>query len=638
MTKSGFANTRFSNDCNETGAAGQTSPMATHTGVFLFGDAVSAAALAAIEMPMMRGDGPPRQYVGERLRVRRRSVHHHRMDAAVHEAPDGLVVSFQGRLDERAPLAAQLGLNGRDESDASLVAAAWRKWGQDSLTRLFGEWNVAIVDGPRRQVVLAVDFSGALPLYYSRDESRVIWSSELTPFANRGSGSIDPAYLLGFLLRVPELGATPFAGISAVRPGTAVTFTPTSQATSVVWQPDLTARITYRDDKDYEQHFREVFAKVVADRTAGSDLAWAELSGGLDSSSIVCAADRLVNADASTVCALHYRFHGGNSHRDHDILSEITPRIRFRTIVLDAGDVVTLNADPDLPPHTPAALGTIAPAVARLMRAHGGRRLLSGEGGDGLMWEGGSGDPSAAVRESVSNARFGDAMRSAMTFAKQRRTSVWRILWDDVIRSQTWKRPSPLSGVTPMPWLPRKKIDAYAESGTRARAAYADLSGVPVTAALAFVHVDQARYSVAIHPSRLTGAIDPSYPYLDRRLVQFMIAVPFSQKSRPGISRSLQRRALEGVLPEAVRTRKYKANGAGPLMRMFETEAVRIAHVLSTDLRLADLGLVDRAALLAAAERVRAGDGTFLTGVLKTIAAEQWLRLLDITRPTPGAL
>jgi asparagine synthase (glutamine-hydrolysing) len=272
------------------------------------------------------------------------------------------------------------------------------------------------------------------------------------------------------------------------------------------------------------------------------------------------------------------------------------------------------------------------------MRAHGVRRLLSGEGGDGLMWEGGTGDPSASVTDSISSGRLGDAMRSALTFAKQRRTSVWRILWDDVIRSQRWKRPSPLTGVTPMPWLPRKKIDAYAEAGARARAEHADLSSAPVTAALAFVHVDQARCSIALHPSRLTGAVDLSYPYLDRRLVQFMLAVPFSQKSRPGISRSLQRRALEGVLPEAVRTRKHKANGAGQLMRMFQAEASRIDHVLSTDLRLADLGLIDRASFLAAAERVRGGDGTFLTGVLKTIAAEQWLRLLDITRPTPGAL
>ena len=55
-------------------------------------------------------------------------------------------------------------------------------------------------------------------------------------------------------------------------------------------------------------------------------------------------------------------------------------------------------------------------------------------------------------------------------------------------------------------------------------------------------------------------SIDPRYPFCDRRLVEFCLAVPANQKLRDGWTRMIMRRAMAGILPAEVRWRAGKAN------------------------------------------------------------------------------
>ena len=64
------------------------------------------------------------------------------------------------------------------------------------------------------------------------------------------------------------------------------------------WDFDPAARIRYRTDSEYEEHFRVVFAESVRRRLRSDAPILAELSGGIDSSSIVCMADTIIARDA----------------------------------------------------------------------------------------------------------------------------------------------------------------------------------------------------------------------------------------------------------------------------------------------------------------------------------------------------
>src|SRR5262249_30683875 len=60
------------------------------------------------------------------------------------------------------------------------------------------------------------------------------------------------------------------------------------------WHFDPDKRITYKTDAEYEEHFRQVFFQSVKRRLRADAPVVAGLSGGRDSSAIVCVADELI--------------------------------------------------------------------------------------------------------------------------------------------------------------------------------------------------------------------------------------------------------------------------------------------------------------------------------------------------------
>lgn len=72
--------------------------------------------------------------------------------------------------------------------------------------------------------------------------------------------------------------------------------------------------------------------------------------------------------------------------------------------------------------------------------------------------------------------------------------------------------------------------------------------------------------------------IEPRYPFWDKRLVEFCLALPSEQKLNNGWNRVVMRRAMAKTLPEAVRWRPGKANFASNLVQGFLKEKERLAR------------------------------------------------------------
>src|SRR5690606_24498114 len=75
----------------------------------------------------------------------------------------GLTLVFDGRLDDRAALAGDLGERA-DRDAAALVLAAYRTWGEAAFARLAGDFALVIWDAPARRLVAARDILGLRPL------------------------------------------------------------------------------------------------------------------------------------------------------------------------------------------------------------------------------------------------------------------------------------------------------------------------------------------------------------------------------------------------------------------------------------------------------------------------------------------
>ena len=101
-------------------------------------------------------------------------------------------------------------------------------------------------------------------------------------------------YIAGWFSSFPAAHLTPYEGIHSVPPASFVVLGPEAQAIKRYWNFDADNSIRYRSDGEYEEHFRTLFAQSVERRLRSRCPVMAELSGGMDSSSIVCMADAIM--------------------------------------------------------------------------------------------------------------------------------------------------------------------------------------------------------------------------------------------------------------------------------------------------------------------------------------------------------
>src|SRR5271165_5205621 len=210
------------------------------------------------------------------------------------------ILHWDGRLDNRGDLGLKLRESLRAKSgDAALALAAYERWGTDGLVHLIGDWSAVIRDRMGGTVILASDFAGVRPLYYHVRSGQVLWSSHLHSLVERtGICELDEQYVAGFLTVGGCPNRTPYKGINSVPAGHAVCVSPSGITIRRFWTLPTSDVIRYQSEHRYEEQLRSLFREAVAVRLATDSPVLAELSGGLDSSSVVSMASELMRAGA----------------------------------------------------------------------------------------------------------------------------------------------------------------------------------------------------------------------------------------------------------------------------------------------------------------------------------------------------
>jgi asparagine synthase (glutamine-hydrolysing) len=126
-------------------------------------------------------------------------------------------------------------------------------------------------------------------------------------------------------------------------------------------------------------------------------------------------------------------------------------------------------------------------------------------------------------------------------------------------------------------------------------------------------------------PLPSSPSFERRYPYLDRRLLEFLYAIPREQLIRPGQRRSLLRRSLAGIVPEEILQRKRKAfagrSMTTSISRQWPSLEMFTKHMISSE-----LGIVNANHFSTSLEQVRHGREAALVPLMRTIGLELWLR------------
>lgn len=211
-------------------------------------------------------------------------------------------LTFDGRIDNRKELKASLKTKGvTPRTDAEMVLAAYKAWGMLCPNRIWGDFAFAVWDGRNSRLFCARDILGMRPFYYFADSHTFLFASELQqilqiPSVPRKSnkGMIGESLVSA----VSNKHETLYKGIFRLPPAHSLIITPDRVRMERYWDLDPKKEIRYRSDKEYADHFLDIFKKSVHCRMRAHGRVGAQLSGGLDSSSIACVAQSLINTGA----------------------------------------------------------------------------------------------------------------------------------------------------------------------------------------------------------------------------------------------------------------------------------------------------------------------------------------------------
>src|SRR5712692_6710455 len=327
----------------------------------------------------------------------------------------GFILTWDGRLDNRQSLIADLRSDlEANPTDVAIVAAAFDRWETDCFRRLIGDWAVSIWKPEQRELLFAADYMAIRHIFYYLKKDQILWSTDLSSMVllSNDKFHIDDNYIAGYLAHNPDAHLTPYLEIREVPPGQFVRVRDGRAVTERFWRFSSTSRIRYKTDTEYETHFRHVFRQSVQRRLRSDSPILAELSGGLDSSSIVCMADDILAKEGAETPRLNTLSYYDKTEPNGDDWTYFQKVEATRGRVGIHIDCSRLGTSPALRACTefsalPGALGfgqALGTERADAVRGGGYRAVLSGLGGDEFM--GGVPDPRAQLADLIVQFKF----------------------------------------------------------------------------------------------------------------------------------------------------------------------------------------------------------------------------------------
>jgi asparagine synthase (glutamine-hydrolysing) len=558
-----------------------------------------------------------------------------RLEQQPHVLRTGPVLTWDGRLDNRDHLVRQFkGVLGDDSPDVSMVAAAYERWGTDCFAKLIGDWAVSIWDPRRHELLLAKDYLGTRHLYYAADANSVSWCSVLDPLVllARRPFRLNEAYVAGWLSFSPASDLTPYVGIDTVPPACFVCLGPGTHETHNYWELNPERRIRYHSDGEYEEHFRAALSQSVRRRLRSDSPVLAELSGGMDSSSIVCLADSILKhstAAAPELDTISYFNEQEPNWNERPFVTAVEEHRGKAGRHIDTGaqKLFTYELANKGFIATPGCIcqdSEAARQFADCLRSRSHRVLLSGIGGDEVT--GGVPSPLPELTDCLARARLMMLKRLLRTWALQQRRP-WFHLFREVIREFL---PSTLIA-TPKhhrlaPWLAETFVRDHRAAMMAPRQRLRLFGPLP-SFQDSLRTLEDLRRQMARGAALAEPLYEIRYPYLDRDLLEFLFAVPPDQLVRPGQRRSLMRRALAGIVPGEVLNRKRKATVARMPFVALSNESENLIQ-MSRNLASASLGIVDAEGFRKTLEQAYNDQSVSIFALIRTVGVELWLRHL----------
>ena len=498
------------------------------------------------------------------------------------------VLTFNGEIynfiEIRAELAA-LGVSFRSNSDTEVLLQAYVQWGSACLHRFNGMFAFALYDSVRNTLFCARDRYGEKPFLFGAGRDFFAFASEYRALLQHPGLSLDIDEWR--LLRAAHNAGTGLDGdrqtvfndVQQLLPGEAMEVDVLSLERRIwrYWQVAPGEQRAVLDEQVVYDEFRELLIDSVRLRMRSDVPVGSCLSGGLDSSAIVCISRRLLGEDAE-----YHAFTGrfpGTPADEWSYASQVVDATGVHSHVVEPGVEGFLEELPQFVSANELPVGSSSQYaqwnVFRLAKQHGVTVLLDGQGADETLGgyeqyfaryvealrEAGDSDrlalelpmirdryplaltpPARAVRD-----RLPFRMRHALSNRFGIGTSMLYGLRPDVARKVMGDNALPrLAGFNPL-----------------ASALVQDTFGRYLTTLLRYGDRNSMAHSREVR-----------LPFCDHRIAEFVSRLPPHLLMGEVQTKRLLRESMRGILPEGIRTRWNKQGFRPPQDLWFKSESV----------------------------------------------------------------
>jgi asparagine synthase (glutamine-hydrolysing) len=356
----------------------------------------------------------------------------------------------------------------------------------------------------------------------------------------------------------------------------------------------------------------------------------AELSGGMDSSTIVCTADRLVSQGSANLPQLDTVSFYDDTEPNWDerpFFMRVEEQRDRPGYHIDASPSEPSPLDSDnafflAAPSSRARTSAFTKQFCDCVASGAYRVLLSGIGGDEIT--GGVPTPLPEMADLLVSLRIKRLARQLVPWALAKKKPITHLLF----HTMSAFLPAVRSDAEPPSWLHPQFVQRNG-GALRGYQGILKLFGpLPSFQANMFA-LDSLRRQLGCTPLPSRPPFEKRYPYLDRDFLAFCYAIPREQLVRPYQRRSLMRRAMAGIVPEEILHRKRKAFVRRRLAATL-SEASRIYGNERNELVAATMGIIEPQAFLTAMQEAGRGNDVALVPLLRAMALEEWLRSLSL--------
>lgn len=553
-------------------------------------------------------------------------------------------ITYNGEVYNYKELLPELQARGyqfRSNSDTEVVLYSYITYGADCLRRFNGMWGFAIWDAEKNQLFCARDRFGVKPFYYTWDGVHFRFASEIKALL------VDPAqprranharvmdYLFNSMVdHTPE---TMFEGIYQLPPGHFLVVGADGLRVERYYSIQPQVDLPHKYEEQIEG-FRALFTDAIRLRLRSDVTVGTCLSGGLDSSAIVCMANQLLQqGDGQSLGSRQKTFTVGFQD------PAIDERRYARAVVAQtnaqaheielSSSAIAQNLDLMLwhqdEPFASAS-GCAQWFVMQCAHNAGVTVLLDGQGGDETL---AGYDPhllpylidlllagqwSDSFWEATHNRYLFSLAAIQRPVSEILPTPVYNLLWQ---RSRTYFFPGLqcIEGGAPLRY-PIAPPDFNGHSSRLNQTLYRDIVGARLPTLL---HLED-RNSMA-------HSIESRTPFLDYRLVEYVFGLPIQQKRWHGETKVVMRRALQNVLPSAILQRRDKIGFAAPVLLLQEPALCELVEETLHSTTFRQRPYFNSQEAMVAWKEFQQGNHSLQRTIWQWLVVEHWLRVFQIT-------